>query len=160
MWGWGWWGFPKKTIATFGYKQWLLSLDMKTKVVQHVPRINLSHLNFSKFQMFQNFKFFKFSNFSNFSNFFQFFNFSNFSFLFSIFFNFFSIFSIFFNFLIFFFNFWTQFDNFLQCDWIKFCSFVPDAKRRFSHSVWKFLKVSHFNFPILAFLMIFCPLKK
>ena len=26
-------------IAIFGYKQWLLSLDMKTKVVQHVPRI-------------------------------------------------------------------------------------------------------------------------
>ena len=30
---------PKKTIAIFGYKQRLLSLDMKTKVVQHVPRI-------------------------------------------------------------------------------------------------------------------------
>ena len=26
----------KKSIAFFGYKQWLLSLDMKTKVVQHV----------------------------------------------------------------------------------------------------------------------------
>ena len=32
-----WWS--KKSIAIFGYKQWLLSLDMKTKVVQHVPRI-------------------------------------------------------------------------------------------------------------------------
>ena len=29
-------GGPKKTIAIFGYKQRLLSLDMKTKVVQHV----------------------------------------------------------------------------------------------------------------------------
>ena len=27
---------PKKTIAIFGYKQRLLSLDMKTKLVQHV----------------------------------------------------------------------------------------------------------------------------
>ena len=30
-------GCPKKSIAIFSYKQWLLSLDMKTKVVQHVP---------------------------------------------------------------------------------------------------------------------------
>ena len=36
----------KKTIAIFTYKQRLLSLDMKTKVVQHVLRINLSHFNF------------------------------------------------------------------------------------------------------------------
>ena len=36
----------KKTIAIFGYKQRVLSIDMKTKVVQHVPRINLSHFNF------------------------------------------------------------------------------------------------------------------
>ena len=28
----------KKSIAIFGYKQRLLSLDMKTKVVQHVER--------------------------------------------------------------------------------------------------------------------------
>ena len=35
----------KKSIAIFGYKQWLLSLDMKTKVVQHVPRINISTWN-------------------------------------------------------------------------------------------------------------------
>ena len=31
----------KKTIAIFGNKQRLMSIDMKTKVVQHVPRINL-----------------------------------------------------------------------------------------------------------------------
>ena len=30
---------PKKPIAIFGYKQGLLSIDMKTNVVQHVPRI-------------------------------------------------------------------------------------------------------------------------
>ena len=29
-------GGPKKTIAIFGYKQRLLSLHMKIKVVQHV----------------------------------------------------------------------------------------------------------------------------
>ena len=29
----------KKTIAIFTYKQRLLSTNMKTKVVQHVPRI-------------------------------------------------------------------------------------------------------------------------
>ena len=28
----------KKTIGTFGNKQWLLSIYMKTKVVQHVKR--------------------------------------------------------------------------------------------------------------------------
>ena len=39
-------GVKKKNIAIFGYKQRLLSIDMKTKVVQHVPRINLSHFNF------------------------------------------------------------------------------------------------------------------
>ena len=26
----------------FAYKHWVLSLDMKTKVVEHVPRINIS----------------------------------------------------------------------------------------------------------------------
>ena len=31
----------KKTIAIFTYKQWLLSIDMKTKVVQPVPGINI-----------------------------------------------------------------------------------------------------------------------
>ena len=34
----------QKNIAIFGYKQRLLSIRMKTKVVQHVPRI------FTKFQ--------------------------------------------------------------------------------------------------------------
>ena len=29
---------PKKTIVIFGNKQRLLSIDMKTKVVQHVER--------------------------------------------------------------------------------------------------------------------------
>ena len=29
----------KKSIAIFGYKQRLLSIDMKTKVVQHVERV-------------------------------------------------------------------------------------------------------------------------
>ena len=43
----------KKSIAIFGYKQWLLSLDMKTKVVQHVPRINLSYFKFQIFKFFQ-----------------------------------------------------------------------------------------------------------
>ena len=33
--GWLLW-LSKKTIAIFGYKQRLLSLDMKTKLVQHV----------------------------------------------------------------------------------------------------------------------------
>ena len=33
---------PKITIAIFTYKQSLRSIDMKTKVVHHVPRINIS----------------------------------------------------------------------------------------------------------------------
>ena len=32
---------PWNSIAIFGYKQWLLSIDMETKVVQHVPTINI-----------------------------------------------------------------------------------------------------------------------
>ena len=32
----GWCGCPKKSIAIFGYKQWVLSIEMKTKLVQHV----------------------------------------------------------------------------------------------------------------------------
>ena len=32
----------KKTIAIFGNKQRLLSIEMKTKVVQHVATINIS----------------------------------------------------------------------------------------------------------------------
>ena len=34
----------KKIIVIFTYNQCLLSIDMKTKVVQHVPRINLQVL--------------------------------------------------------------------------------------------------------------------
>ena len=45
-----WWLMSQKTIAIFTYKQWLLSIDMKTKVVQHVPRINISNFNFELFQ--------------------------------------------------------------------------------------------------------------
>ena len=36
----------KKNIAIFAYKLRLLSIEMKTKLVQHVPRINLSHFKF------------------------------------------------------------------------------------------------------------------
>ena len=36
----------KGFMGIFNSKERLLSLDMKTKVVQHVPRINLSHFNF------------------------------------------------------------------------------------------------------------------
>ena len=43
----GWWG-QKNLIAIFGYNFWLLSLDMKTKDVQHVPRINLSYFKFKR----------------------------------------------------------------------------------------------------------------
>ena len=39
-------GSQLKSMAIFGYKHQLLSIEMKIKVVQHVPRINLSHLNF------------------------------------------------------------------------------------------------------------------
>ena len=33
----------KKNIAILAYKQSLFSLDVKTKVVRHVPRINIKH---------------------------------------------------------------------------------------------------------------------
>ena len=46
----------KKSIAIFAYKQRLLSIEMKTKVVQHVPRINLSYLKFQIFKFLKNFK--------------------------------------------------------------------------------------------------------
>ena len=36
MGSWGWGGGPKKSIAIFAYKQRLLSIEMKTKLVQHV----------------------------------------------------------------------------------------------------------------------------
>ena len=47
----------QKSIAIFTEKQRLLSIDMKTKVVQHVPRINLSYFKFWIFK-FSNFQFF------------------------------------------------------------------------------------------------------
>ena len=37
----------EKNISIFGYKQRLLSLDMKTKVVQHVSRIIFDVFKFS-----------------------------------------------------------------------------------------------------------------
>ena len=49
----------KKSIAIFTYKQRYFSIEMKTKVVQHVPRINLSHFNFWISNL--NFLIFKFS---------------------------------------------------------------------------------------------------
>ena len=39
----------KKSIALFGNKQQLLSIDMKTKVVQHVPRLILMFSKLSSF---------------------------------------------------------------------------------------------------------------
>jgi len=33
---WGWGGCPKKSIAFFDYKQWVFSIEMKTKLVHHV----------------------------------------------------------------------------------------------------------------------------
>ena len=58
----------KKPIAFFGYKQRVLSLNMKTKVVQHVTRIifnvfkvvKFSSFQVSKFSRFQVFKVFRF----------------------------------------------------------------------------------------------------
>ena len=44
----------KKIIAIFTKKHSVFSLDMKTKVVQHVPRINLNHFIFESY----NFKYF------------------------------------------------------------------------------------------------------
>ncbi len=48
----------KKIIAIFTYNHWFLSLDMKTKVVQHAPRINLSYFKFQIFKFSNFFKFF------------------------------------------------------------------------------------------------------
>ena len=50
---------PKKNIAIFGNKQRLLSINMKTKVVQHVPRIIFNVFKVFKISSFQVFKFFK-----------------------------------------------------------------------------------------------------
>ena len=58
----------KKSIDIFNYKQRLLSIDMKTKVVQHVPRIISKVFKVFKFPSFQVFKFFKFSKFQVFNN--------------------------------------------------------------------------------------------
>ena len=35
-------GEVKKTIAIFAYKQHILSIEIQTKLVQHVPRSNIS----------------------------------------------------------------------------------------------------------------------
>ena len=43
----------KKPIVIFGYKQRLLSIDMKTKVVQHVPRIIFNVFKVFEFSSFQ-----------------------------------------------------------------------------------------------------------
>ena len=48
-----------RSIDIFNFKQRLLSLYMKTKVVQHVPRISLSHFDFWISNL--NFKIFNFS---------------------------------------------------------------------------------------------------
>ena len=36
---------PVKNIVIFTHKQWLLSIDIKTKVARHVPRISTTYLN-------------------------------------------------------------------------------------------------------------------
>ena len=59
----------KKSIDIFTYKQRLLSIDMKTKVVQHVPRIIFKVFKCPSFQVFKVFKFSKFSKYSKFSSF-------------------------------------------------------------------------------------------
>ena len=59
----------KKSIDIFTYKQWLLSLDMKTKVVQHVPRILFNVFKVFKLSSFQVFKFSKFSGSQHLSDF-------------------------------------------------------------------------------------------
>ena len=43
----------KKTIDILTYKQWLLSIDMKTKVVQHVPKIIFNVFKVFRFSSFQ-----------------------------------------------------------------------------------------------------------
>ena len=46
----------KKSIDIFTYKHWLLGIDMKTKVVQHVPRIIFHVFKVFKCSSFQVFK--------------------------------------------------------------------------------------------------------
>jgi hypothetical protein len=69
-----------KVTGISNYKQRILSIEMKTEIVQHVPRINLSHFSFWVPNL--NFLIFKFSNFSGsqlLSDFQTFFRFSKFS---------------------------------------------------------------------------------
>ena len=54
----------KKIIVIFTYNQCLLSIDMKTKVVQHVLRIIFKFSSF-KFSKFSSFNFSKFSSFQS-----------------------------------------------------------------------------------------------
>ena len=51
------WMWSQKSIAIFGYKQSLLSIGLKTKVVQHVPRIIFNVFKVFKFSGFQVFRF-------------------------------------------------------------------------------------------------------
>ena len=59
----------KKSIVIFGYKQWLLSIDMKTKVVQHVPWITFNVFKVFEFSGFQVFRFSSFQVFKFFKTF-------------------------------------------------------------------------------------------
>ena len=43
----------KKSIVIFTYKHSVFSLDMKTKVARHVPRIAFQNFKISKFQNFK-----------------------------------------------------------------------------------------------------------
>ena len=49
----------KKIIGIFNFKQRILSVDLKTKVVQHILRIIFNVFKFSNFSCFQNFQVFK-----------------------------------------------------------------------------------------------------
>ena len=64
----------KKIIDIFNYKQRLLNIDMKTKVVQHVPRIIFNVFKVFKFSSFQVFRFSKFSGSQRLSDFQTFFS--------------------------------------------------------------------------------------
>ncbi len=44
-------GAVKKNIAIFTYKHWVFSLDMKTKVARHVPRIAFQNKKFQNFKI-------------------------------------------------------------------------------------------------------------